>query len=71
MNYIKQNQCQTIYVINLDKKGVDCVIVSFSLTSLFVPVARQSLDQSLEIGKCGNNKDENLWVKLKVKIIGA
>ena len=71
VNDTKQSQCQTIYVINQDKKGVDCVIASFPLTSFFVPAVKLSLDQSQEIRKYGSNRDEKLWFKIKVKIFGA
>ena len=71
MNNTRQSQCQTIYVINQDKKDVVYVIASLSLIVLFVLAVKQGLDQSQEQRKYGINCDEKLWLYLKVKIIGA
>ena len=71
MNNTRQSQCQTIYVINQDKKGVVYVIASLSLMILSVLAVKQDLDQSQEQRKYGINCDENLWLYLKVKTIGA
>jgi len=71
VNNTKHHQFQTIYVINQDKKGVGCVIVSFPLTSFFVHVVKQNLDQNQEVREYGIGCDYILWLKLKVGFIGA
>jgi hypothetical protein len=66
-----QYPCQTIYVINQDKKDVDYVTVILQLMRFFVHVVKQSLDQNQEIRKYGIRFDEILWFDLEEKLIGS
>lgn len=71
VNRKKHIPSQIIYVTNLDRKGVVCVIVIFILQIIHVLAAKLDLEQNHEIKDYGKDDDLQWEISLEAKTFGT